>query len=647
MLGNILNQRYQIIQNLGEGGFGETYLAEDSWQESDNRCVVKRLKPDLINPTVLKLFKGEARSLTLLGNHDQIPQLLAHFQQEQEIYLVQEFIDGHDLTKEIIEGESWEEARVIKLLKDILEILEFVHENKVIHRDIKPANIMRRKQDNKIVLIDFGGVKQVKTQTGSTLLTGVVGTPGYTPQEQFDNNAQLSSDVYAVGMLAIQALTGNDPASIPTDSTTFQPIWRDKVEINKRFADILDRMVLFDFAKRYQSANEALEALTNLSLSASDWYNKGENLYRLQRYTEAIAAFEQAIEIQQEYYLAWKFNGLAHNKLGNYTDAIASFDKAIELQADCFETWYGHASALFKLGRYKEAVKSFDRVLNIDKNDFKTWYYQGLALEELDRYSEAIISFEESIKIQPDSYPALYNCAYLLQELDRYDEALEFFNRAIEIKSNDLDAWYNRGSVSYQLGKYRTAFASFDRAIEIKSDDPNIWYSHGLALMKLREYNEAIASFDEATKIKPDDYQAWFNYALALTKKGKYTEAISTYNKALAIKPDFQEALENRNAIRKKDTPFLKAFTVGGIWFILEILIILPYGLVYYKNGLMSTAFFLSIIMFILSSVITGLIARFARATDIRYSWFKVTVLDFLVKIFIIISAIISIISSL
>ncbi|WP_414623087.1 tetratricopeptide repeat protein [Calothrix sp. CCY 0018] len=637
MLGNILNKRYHIIQKLGEGGFGETYLAQDGWQEGDNRCVVKRLKPDLINPTILKLFKGEAKSLTLLGSHDQIPQLLAHFQQEQEIYLVQEFIDGHDLTKEIIDGEPWKETRVIKLLKDILKILEFVHENKVIHRDIKPANIMRRNQDNKIVLIDFGGVKQVKTQTGSTLLTGVIGTPGYTPQEQFDNNAQLCSDVYAVGMLAIQALTGYDPANVPTDSTTFQPIWRDKVEVNKRFADVLDRMVRFDFVERYQSAGEALEALKNLSLTASDWYNKGENLYRLQRYTEAIVAFKQALEIQPEYYLAWKFKGLAHNKLANYTEAITSFEKAIELQNDCFEIWYSHAWGLFQLKRYSEAVKSFDRAIDIEKNDFKTWYYRGLALEELDKYSEAIISFEESIKIQPDSYPALYNCAYLLQELGRYEEALEFFDRAIEIKTDDLEAWYNRGSVSYQLGKYRTAFASFDRAIKIKSDDSDIWYSRGLALMKLREYNEAIVSFDEAIEIKPDDYQAWFNRALTLSKRRKYTEAIFTYNKALTIKPDFQEALENRNAIRKKDTPFLKAFTVGGIWLLFKTLVMLPYGLVYNKNWLMSTGFFLSIVMFILASTITGLIARFGRATDIRYSWVKIIFLDLLVKLIIII----------
>jgi eukaryotic-like serine/threonine-protein kinase len=243
MLDKILNSRYHIIQRLGEGTFGETYLAEDHWSEGDNRCVVKRLKPDIINPVTLRLFEREAQYLTKLGIHDQIPRLLAHFQEEQEFYLVQEFIEGHNLSQEIKQGIYWTETDVIYLLEDILTILEFVHENKIIHRDIKPANIMRRKHDRKIVLIDFGGVKQVKIHAGSTMLTPVVGTHGYMPDEQFKNNAQLCSDIYAVGMLAIQAVTGLQPLQLPRDTKTGQLLWRDKARVSEGLADFLDKMV--------------------------------------------------------------------------------------------------------------------------------------------------------------------------------------------------------------------------------------------------------------------------------------------------------------------------------------------------------------------------------------------------------------------
>ncbi|WP_315789109.1 serine/threonine-protein kinase [Fischerella sp. JS2] len=235
MIGKILNGRYHIIRQLGKGGFGETYLAEDQWLDRDNRCVVKRLKPDVINAVTLRLFETEAQVLTKLGSHDQIPQLLAHFQQDQEFYLVQEFIDGHDLTQEIRTNYQWSETEVIKLLEEILAILEFVHQQNppVIHRDIKPANIMRRRKDGKIMLIDFGGVKRVKTEGGgSTLLTPVVGTQGYTPDEQWKNKAQLCSDIYAVGIMAIEALTGLQPRQHLRDSKTGQLLWRDRAEVD-------------------------------------------------------------------------------------------------------------------------------------------------------------------------------------------------------------------------------------------------------------------------------------------------------------------------------------------------------------------------------------------------------------------------------
>ncbi|MGB3757666.1 MAG: serine/threonine-protein kinase, partial [Rivularia sp. (in: cyanobacteria)] len=164
MKGEKLNSRYRIIEKLGRGGFGETYLATDEWLEVDNYCVVKQLRPNIVNKYTLRLFEQEAQVLFKLGTHDQIPQLLSHFEQEEKFYLVQEYIAGHNLSEEIEQGKPWDEAEVIELLKQILTVLEFVHHNNVIHRDIKPANIMRR-SDGKIVLIDFGGVKQLTTQT--------------------------------------------------------------------------------------------------------------------------------------------------------------------------------------------------------------------------------------------------------------------------------------------------------------------------------------------------------------------------------------------------------------------------------------------------------------------------------------------------
>lgn len=270
--GTTLRNRYKIIKILGSGGFGDTYLAEDLDLPGQPKCVVKHLKPNSDPPVlqiVRRLFDSEAQVLYRLGNDsDQIPRLFAHFEEQGQFYLVQEFIDGQDLSYEIIPGQKLTEIAVIKLLQEILEILAVVHKKSIIHRDIKPQNLMRRRQDGKIVLIDFGAVKEVEAMTvntqGQTSLSVAIGSLGYMPSEQATGRPKLSSDVYAVGMLGIQALTGKQPQELPRDSTTDEVIWRNLANVTEKLADVLNRMVSYYFRDRYLSAVEALEAVNSL-----------------------------------------------------------------------------------------------------------------------------------------------------------------------------------------------------------------------------------------------------------------------------------------------------------------------------------------------------------------------------------------------
>ena len=268
-----LGGRYKIISQLGAGGFGQTFLAQDLHLPSHPQCVVKQLKPQANDASSLetarRLFDIEAQVLYELGNHDQIPRLLAHFEDEREFYLAQELIEGELLTQELVGGQPWSDARVVALLQDILQVLAFVHQQQVIHRDIKPSNLIRRQRDGKIVLIDFGAVKQVSTQvvnrkTGQTK-TISIGTQGYTPKEQLGGNPRYSSDIYAVGIVGIQALTGIHPRRLREDSETGEINWRTSApQVSSELAAILDRMVRYDFRVRYPTATEALEALQSL-----------------------------------------------------------------------------------------------------------------------------------------------------------------------------------------------------------------------------------------------------------------------------------------------------------------------------------------------------------------------------------------------
>jgi serine/threonine protein kinase len=275
--GQILRQRYKIIRLLGSGAFGVTYLAEDLDLPDHSLCVVKNLK-QMQNPEALQaargLFNREAKILQHLGNEcPQIPRLFAYFEENGEFYLVQEFIDGHDLSEEIFPGNRLSEAQVTQLLQEILEVLTFIHDKNIIHRDIKPENLMRRNIDGKIILIDFGVVKQISglgvNSQGQTNISFIVGTYGYIPSEQSGGNPRLSSDVYALGMLGIYALTGIKPKDLPKDHETLEVIWRDRASVSPRLADVLDKMVRYDFKKRYQTAAEALQALRPSSLPPS------------------------------------------------------------------------------------------------------------------------------------------------------------------------------------------------------------------------------------------------------------------------------------------------------------------------------------------------------------------------------------------
>ncbi|MCX5933907.1 MAG: serine/threonine-protein kinase [Pseudanabaena sp. LacPavin_0818_WC45_MAG_42_6] len=275
MLGKTLTGRYKIVKQLGGGGFSHTFIAEDGYLPDRPTCVIKQLKPASSQAEILKisreLFDNEAKVLYRLGRHECIPSLLAHFEEDEEFFLAQELIEGDVLTQEIKRGECLGEQYTIDFLTDILHTLDFVHRQQVIHRDIKPSNLIRRASDKKIVLIDFGAVKEVSTQPISQLghtSSLVIGSPGYMPNEQYSGKTMFASDIYAIGVISIQALTGLLPNQIPEDQITSEFCWRDRAKVTPTLADVIDKMVRFDFRQRYQSANEVLEALQPLLIQS-------------------------------------------------------------------------------------------------------------------------------------------------------------------------------------------------------------------------------------------------------------------------------------------------------------------------------------------------------------------------------------------
>ncbi|MBF2098825.1 MAG: serine/threonine protein kinase [Gloeomargaritaceae cyanobacterium C42_A2020_066] len=275
MADQVLAGHYQIVRPLGRGGFGQTFLAQDLHLPGRPYCVVKHLQPQGDNPEVLavarKLFDREAAVLYQLSGCDRIPRLLAHFEEGRNFYLVQEYIDGYDLSRELFPGSRLPESAVIALLWDVLEVLCQVHGQGIIHRDIKPSNLMRRHQDHRLVLIDFGAVKEIQTLVsgapGGTAMGTQIGTPGYMPIEQLRGRPQLASDLYALGMVALQALTGRDPRTLE-DPATGEIGWPPGIQVRPALRQFLARMTQSDWRQRYPSAQAALAALEPLRPAA-------------------------------------------------------------------------------------------------------------------------------------------------------------------------------------------------------------------------------------------------------------------------------------------------------------------------------------------------------------------------------------------
>ncbi|MEH2411566.1 CHASE2 domain-containing protein [Nostoc sp.] len=267
----LLSGRYKIYKTLGAGGFGRTYLAHDTQRPGNPICVVKKLMPARQDTRFLqvarRLFNSEAEILESLGKHDQIPELLAYFEDDQEFYLIQQYIEGHTLSEELPPVQNVQnESFVIEMLKQVLEVLEFIHQHQVIHRDIKPTNIIRCAEDNRLVLIDFGAVKlmQPPSSEQTELATVAIGTRGYAPPEQFAGHPRLCSDIYALGMIAIQAITGIPPQELHPDPETGNLMWRQTVQVSEELAVILDKMVCYHFSDRYQSAADVLQDLKRM-----------------------------------------------------------------------------------------------------------------------------------------------------------------------------------------------------------------------------------------------------------------------------------------------------------------------------------------------------------------------------------------------
>ncbi|MEH2272232.1 MAG: serine/threonine-protein kinase [Nostoc sp.] len=272
---SLLRNRFRVIRVLSdEGGFGRTYLSEDV-DKLNERCVIKQLAPKFqgtwSQKKAMELFAEEAQRLQDLGEHPQIPTLIAYFEQDGCLYLVQQYINGENLLKDLQQRKAYNSREIQAILLDLLPILQFIHDRKVIHRDIKPENIIRHKIDGRLSLIDFGSSKQFTAKVQQKSGTSI-GSHGYSPLEQIrDGKAFPASDLFGLGATCFHLLTGNSPFQLWMESGyAWVSNWREYLRspLNPELDFVIDKLLKKDIYERYQSADEVLRDLTPKQLLA-------------------------------------------------------------------------------------------------------------------------------------------------------------------------------------------------------------------------------------------------------------------------------------------------------------------------------------------------------------------------------------------
>ena len=465
MIGTLLNGRFRIVKSLGTGNFGKTFLAEDT-HIMDAKCAVKRLttpKDSNDIDIVRDKFKLEAKKLHAL-NHQGIPKLISYFEYEGEFYLAQDLIDGHTLDEDIYAHKKWTELEVKNFLLEMLEILAYVHSQGSIHRDIKPNNIMLRHLDKKLMLIDFGAVKEVRN-TGSNLEVGqasgtvVIGTTAYMSPEQAKGKPCFASDLYSLGCIAIEALIGKSPDQFESDPYS-EIKWRDQARVSDEFAAIIDKMVRYKSGERYRNAGEVLEVLKGL-----EGLNMGDRPSTIETSTN-------------------KKNKLRTNRQSNIPISEPNTNGKNNSQTD-------PESNIAKTTRTStQPTKRKKSRGENGQNTTKNTFVETSSKPPKNIASSIAQTTKNIWKSKLNRFLILLVLTILL--------FFVFYNNRHFLPLSQADRLFD-------AGEKKEAIAKYEEVIGIKPDDQHAYSRLGVLKYLLGDYQGAIASLDEAIRLNPND----------------------------------------------------------------------------------------------------------------------------------------------
>ncbi|MBD2413370.1 serine/threonine protein kinase [Nostoc calcicola FACHB-389] len=553
------DRSYRILKVLNDREKTKTHLVEDA-NLPESKFIVKQLRYSNSNTQNLRilsrLFNAKAAILQKLAQeHDQIQKLIACFEENEEFYIIKEFIPGLPLTDEILPGQPLKEDQVISLLSEILEILVFIHSNGVIHQNIKPANIIRRESDKKFVLVDFNTVNEAINTTVENI--------EYLPEEQIKGNLKYNSDIYALGIVAIAALLGlptNEISKLRSQKNqlTGEIIWQNKIlKFNKKLVKIINKMVRVDYRKRYQYATEVLDDLKKLANIEYQQQNQHQKQLFLMMTGIASCAtlgvmtwFFQLPKSESNPQQKLYQEGVNKYDAGNYEAAVKDFSQLIELEPQNALAYNKRGDAYYRLGDYEQAQADSSQAILLNPQDANAYYDRAFALYELGNYKEAIANYTEAIKLNSQDAYAYYGRGLARVQLKDNKGALGDFTKAIAIKAQYTEAYLQRGILRRRLRLRQAAIQDFDTIIKINPSDAKAYYQRGLTQVINKQKNAGIQDYSDAININPKYIEAYLNRGDVYSDLGNKIEATEDYNKILQLDPKFIAAYIHRGIHR-------------------------------------------------------------------------------------------------
>lgn len=609
MTSQLLNARYQIVKVLCADAVREMFLGIDKYQHDAGLYLIKNIGNIVYNQRldssnylqeIFDFLKGQQDLINqVYTKHQTVQRISDFFVESQQLFVVQEYIQGNSLAAEI-SSNIFHENQLIELLLEISQSLQTIHQQGLIHGNLKPNNIIRRESDQQLVLIDFANINDAVIHRAKNI--------EYIPMEQLHGNPHPGSDIYALGIIIISAVTGLPASQIagedsPRNLFTGEIVWRRyNSQVSSRLAKILNKMVRLDYRQRYQSVDNIIQDLGKIIHPSphkawwnrlSPWFTTGKLLliaalisaaitggyfyfttptdnvqksqilinqavdsYQQGNYQKAIAELNQAIKYNPESSIAYNLRGDAYYRLGNYQKSQINASEAIRLNPQDANALYDRGFALYKLGNFNGAIADFNQAIQLEADNANYYYGRGLARGKIREIQGAITDFSQAISLNFQFEPAYLERGKLYRKQSLYLQAIADFNRVISFNPENLDAYYERGFSKYQIREFQAAIKDLNRVLELEPNIAKAYTLRGNIYLELNEHQKAINDLNTALAMEPQSSETYRQRGKFYLETGQIELAIQDLNQAISLAPKDAIAYNFRGNLKQEQGKF-------------------------------------------------------------------------------------------